>query len=179
MNDIKTNQGYHLQKTGSRVNTLLERHFIVPTLSTPPQLDTASWQDGEYIVEFRIGELCRVKQDNKWSFFRLQDITNDGHIWVNANAADIPDMGDYYTREETDDAIDTRIASIVIPEDESIKTLSISEYDALVEEGKISDKTLYMVTSEGSPIAVYVGSVLIAQRDEGSQGFAYNFPIIF
>lgn len=204
MSGIEGHNGYYLKKTGDRVNELLSRQFIVPTLNEEPNIDTVSWQDGDYVVGFRIGELCRVRQGDEWRFFRLQDINDSGYIWVNANASDIPDMEGYYSKEETDellekkanlddvpnvenyytkqeteDVINDRISTIVVPEDESIKTLSISEYDALVDEGKISDKTLYMVTSEGSPVAVYVGHVLIAQRDEGSQGFAYNFPIIF
>lgn len=197
-------KGYELKMSGSRVGELLSRQFVVPTLDAPPTSKTVSWEDGKYTVTFRIGELCRVQENGEWKFYRLQDVKDNIAFWVNANASDMPDMEgyyskeetdkllekkanldevpnveDYYTKEETEDVIDDRISAIVVPEDESIKTLSISEYDTLVEEGKISDKTLYMVTSEGSPVAVYVGHVLIAQRDEGSQGFAYNFPIIF
>lgn len=221
--------GYRLGMSGKRVNELLERQFVVPTLSFKPDANTKTWEDGDYVVQFRIGEFCRFKEDGEWSFYRLQDIDGESYVWVNANASELPDMSgyyskeetdrllddkadasdlpnmedyytkentdkllddkadvsslpnmdDYYTKEEADGQIATKISQIEFPEDESIKTLSISEYDALVSDGKISDKTLYMVTSEGSPVAVYVGSVLIAQRDEGSQGFAYNFPIIF
>ena len=50
-------KGYELHKTGSRVNELLERHFIVPTLESVPNENTRNWTDGEYSVDFRIGEL--------------------------------------------------------------------------------------------------------------------------
>ena len=54
-------KGYELHKTGARVKELLERQFIVPTLDSIPTETTTSWQDGEYVVHFRVGEICRVK----------------------------------------------------------------------------------------------------------------------
>ena len=99
------NNGYHLRKTGERVNELLSRQFIVPTLSTAPTSTTLKWKDGEYDVYFRIGEMCRVRQDAEWVFYRLDDIANGKALWSNANASELPDMGDYYTKTEVDDKI--------------------------------------------------------------------------
>lgn len=99
------NNGYHLRKTGERVNELLSRQFIVPTLSTAPTSATLKWKDGEYDVYFRVGEMCRVRQDDEWVFYRLDDIANGKAFWSNANASELPDMGDYYTKDEVDDKI--------------------------------------------------------------------------
>jgi hypothetical protein len=90
-----------------------------------------------------------------------------------------PDLSGYYTTEETDQKIADGVSSIVIPEDESIKNVTQDEYDAMKEADALSDKTLYFVTKDDSPMALYIGRVQIAVREEGSKGFSYNFPIIF
>lgn len=192
-------KGYYLNKTGDRVKQLLDRQFIVPTLDSIPNSQTKTWQDGEYTVAFRIGELCRVKVNGEWEFYRLHDIVNDLRVWQKANAAEIPDLSDYYTKtevdtkisehtpdlseyytkEETEQKIEEGLSSIVIPEDESIKNVTEDEYNAMFEANTLSDNTMYFVSKDGSPIALYIGKVQIAVREEGSKGFAYNFPIIF
>jgi hypothetical protein len=218
------NNGYHLRKTGERVNELLSRQFIVPTLLTAPTSATLKWEDGEYDVYFRVGEMCRTRQDDEWVFYRLDDIANGKAFWSNANASELPDMGNYYTKNEVDDKIkehqpdlseyytaeevdeklgekanstdlpnmseyytkeeadqkiEESVSSIVIPEDESIKNVTEDEYNAMFDANELSDKTMYFVSKDGSPIALYIGRVQIAVREEGSKGFAYNFPIIF
>lgn len=192
-------EGYNLNKTGERVSELLSRQFVVPTLDSVPTEQTRNWIDGEYLVDFRIGELCRVKVEEEWVFYRLVDIVGGKRVWSKANASEMPDMSDYYTKEEvntkieehqpdlseyytkeeTEQKIDEGVASIVIPEDESIKNVTEDEYNAMFEADTLSDKTMYFVSKDGSPIALYIGKVQIAVREEGSKGFAYNFPIIF
>lgn len=195
-------KGYELKMSGSRVGELLSRQFVVPTLDVPPTPETLSWEDGKYTVTFRIGELCRVQENGEWKFYRLQDVNGNIAFWVNANASEAPDLSnyytkeevdekvgsieipeveldDYYTKEEVDNKIDEGVSSIVFPEDESIKNLTQDEYDAMKEADLLSDKTLYFVSKDDSPVALYIGKVQIAVREEGSKGFAYNFPIIF
>lgn len=172
-------KGYELHKSGARVNELLERQFIVPTLDFIPTETTISWQDGDYVVAFRIGEICRVKVEDDWQFYRLYDISGDKAIWNKANASEIPDLSDYYTKEEANNKIQKEISKIEIPADESIKNVTEDEYNALFESDTLSEKTMYFVSKDGSPIALYIGKVQIAVREEGSKGFAYNFPIIF
>lgn len=168
-------KGYELHKSGARVNELLERQFICPTLGRVPSEETLTWDDGEYVVHFRIGEICRVKQDTTWQFYRLCDIVDGKAIWQKANAAELPDLSEYYTKEEVND----KFNNIEFPEDESIKNVTQEEYDSMFEANTLSDKTLYFVSKDGSPSALYIGKVQIAVREEGSKGFAYNFPIIF
>lgn len=192
-------KGYYLNKTGDRVKQLLDRQFIVPTLNSIPDSQTKTWQDGEYVVIFRIGELCRVKVNGEWEFYRLHDIVNNLRVWQKANTAEIPDLSNYYTKDqvhreienaqpdlsgyptkvEVSETVDSAISSIQFPEDESIKNITQEEYDALFEADGLSDKTLYFISKEDYPVALYIGKILIAQREEGSKGFAYNFPIIF
>ena len=195
-------KGYELKMSGSRVGELLSRQFVVPTLDAPPTSKTLSWEDGKYTVTFRIGELCRVQENGEWKFYRLQDVNGNIASWVNANASEAPDLSnyytkeevdekvgsieipeveldDYYTKEEVDNKIDEGVSGITFPEDESIKNLTQDEYDAMKEADLLSDKTLYFVSKDDSPVALYIGKVQIAVREEGSKGFAYNFPIIF
>lgn len=44
------NDGYHLGMSGDRVNELLSRQFVVPTLTDKPDTNTNSWVDGKYVV---------------------------------------------------------------------------------------------------------------------------------
>ena len=172
-------KGYELHKSGARVNELLERQFIVPTLDFIPTETTISWQDGEYVVAFRIGEICRVKVEDDWQFYRLYDISSGKAIWNKTNASESLDLSDYYTKEETAGKIEEEISKIEFPEDESIKNVTEDEYNALLEADTLSANTMYFVSKDGSPIALYIGKVQIAVREEGSKGFAYNFPIVF
>ena len=192
-------EGYKLGMSGARVGELLERQFVVPTLDSVPDLKTRNWADGGYTVAFRIGELCRVKVDGKWKFYRLEDIVGSECVWVKANASELPDMSDYYTKEEVDKVvsekevdlsgyytkeeadskIDEKIQAINFPEDESIKYASRAEYDAWKEAGAVSDKTLYVIMEGGEPVELLIGSHQIAVKDLGSKGFPYSFPIIF
>lgn len=141
--------GYYLNKTGDRVNELLSRHFIVPTLASVPTEHTTTWQDGEYTVAFRVGEQCRVNIDGNYKFYILTDVTNGIATWkeeLNGNA-------------------------IILSED---------KYAELETEGNIMFDRIYLILDdEGEPKQLYIGTILIAKKEEGSIGFAYNFPIIF
>lgn len=172
-------KGYELHKTGARVNQLLERQFVVPTLDYAPNSSTTTWQDGDYVVTFRIGEQCRVKEDGEWRFYRLQDIENGKANWARVDISEAPVLSEYYTKQETDKQIEAKVSAIIFPEDESILNVTEAEYEELKVTESLSDKTLYFVSKDGSPIALYIGKVQIAVREEGSKGFAYNFPIIF
>lgn len=98
-------EGYRLKMNGDRLNELLNRHFVVPTFESPPNNTVTSWQDGDYTVQFRIGELCRVKESNEWQFYRLQDLSYGNALWAKANASELPDLSNYYTKGETDKKI--------------------------------------------------------------------------
>ena len=172
-------KGFELHKTGSRVSELLDRHFICPTLDNIPTGKTLTWQDGSYTVYFRVGEFCRVKSGTEYEFYRLHDITDNNAVWKKANSNESLDLHDYYTKEEVDNQIKQHVSNIIFPEDESVKTVSQKEYDALVANNSVSSTTIYLVESNNEPSALYIGKILIAQREEGSKGFAYNFPIIF
>lgn len=168
-------RGYNLEMSGERVKTLLERQFIVPTLDSAPTNSTVLWEDGNSTTKFRVGEFCRVKNGNDWDFYRLYDISNNNASWVKIDVNADVDLSDYYTKTE----VDNKISNLEFPEDQSVKTISQSEYDNLLESGNIISTTIYLVLKENSPEALYVGTVLIAKKEEGSKGFTYNFPIIF
>lgn len=55
-------------------------------------------------------------------------------------------------------------------------TFSDGTYDPYAKQPNV----IYMLVRYNKPVAVYIGDVLIAQAEvKGSEGFAYNFPIIF
>lgn len=140
--------GYYLNKTGDRVNELLSRHFIVPTLNSVPNEHTTVWQDGEYTVTFRVGEQCRVNVDGNYKLYTLIDVTNGIATW----------------KEEIEG---------------NVITLSEEQYEELKTQGGIMLDRIYLILEEGEPKYLYIGTILIAKKEEGSIGFAYNFPIIF
>jgi hypothetical protein len=97
MSGIEGKKGYYLQKTGARVNELLERHYIVPTFTTSPTEDTLSWDDEGYIIYFRVGEIIRVKTPEGYDFYRVNDIKDNRINWVK-----IDTPSDTYTKDEID-----------------------------------------------------------------------------
>ena len=165
-------KGFELHKTGARVKELLERQFICPTLRDVPNEDTLTWQDGDYVVEFRIGELCRVLVDGNYVFYRLKDI-NNGAVWVEASSADLKN---YYTKKQIDD----KLAQIVVSGGSSVTIMNQEEYDTLLSGDAIISNNIYFVVENNEPSAFYIGTMLIAQKGEiGDVGFPYTFPIIF
>lgn len=199
MSGIEGHNGYYLRKSGERVSELLSRQFIVPTLPSAPTSTTLRWRDGEYDVDFRVGEMCRVRQGGEWVFYRLDDISNGVAVWSNANASELPDMTDYYTKQEVDSRledkadvddlgdyytkrqVDDLISDIEAPGGSGggVVYITQEEYDALKEADSIVERKIYFVTINDEPSALYIGKILIAQREEGQKGFTYNFPIIF
>lgn len=201
MSGIEGHNGYYLRKSGERVSELLSRQFIVPTLPSAPTSTTLKWRDGEYDVDFRVGEMCRVRQDGEWVFYRLDDVSNGVAIWSNANASELPDMTDYYTKQEVDSRLEDKADVTDLPDlddyytkrqvDDLISDIEVpgggggvvyitqEEYDALKETDSIVERKIYFVTINDEPSALYIGKILIAQREEGQKGFTYNFPIIF
>lgn len=99
-------KGYYLNKTGDRVIQLLDRQFVVPTLNNIPDEQTNSWQDGEYTVAFRVGELCRVKVNENWEFYQLYDVLDNVYHWRKTNGAGTSNLDDYYTKQEINDIIE-------------------------------------------------------------------------
>lgn len=58
--------------------------------------------------------------------------------------------------------------------------ISQSEYDTLLSQGNIQETFIYFIKENDTPVALYIGTILIAQKDElGNISFPYNFPIIF
>lgn len=202
MSGIEGHNGYYLRKSGERVSELLSRQFIVPTLPSAPTSTTLRWRDGEYDVDFRVGEMCRVRQGGEWVFYRLDDISNGVAVWSNANASELPDMTDYYTKQEVDSRLEDKADVTDLPDLDNYYTkrqvddlisdiespggggggvvyITQEEYDTLKEADSIVERKIYFVTINDEPSALYIGKILIAQREEGQKGFTYNFPIIF
>lgn len=202
MSGIEGHNGYYLRKSGERVSELLSRQFIVPTLPSAPTSTTLKWRDGEYDVDFRVGEMCRVRQGGEWVFYRLDDVSNGVAVWSNANASELPDMTDYYTKQEVDSRLEDKADVTDLPDLDNYYTkrqvdglisdiespggggggvvyITQEEYDALKEADSIVERKIYFVTINDEPSALYIGKILIAQREEGQKGFTYNFPIIF
>lgn len=202
MSGIEGHNGYYLRKSGERVSELLSRQFIVPTLPSAPTSTTLRWRDGEYDVDFRVGEMCRTRQGGEWVFYRLDDISNGVAVWSNANASELPDMTDYYTKQEVDSRLEDKADVTDLPDLDNYYTkrqvddlisdiespggggggvvyITQEEYDALKEADSIVERKIYFVTINDEPSALYIGKILIAQREEGQKGFTYNFPIIF
>ena len=169
------NGGYYIRKSGKRVETLLERHYIVPTLKETPNSSTVSWDDDGNEVLFRIGEFVRVPSGEDFSFYRLKDIKNGKAIWASATSAD---MKDYYTKKEIDD----KISNIIISGGGGggVELISEEDYAAKKENGTIVDNVMYFIVVNDEPYELYIGYHLIGKKGEiENLAFPYTFPIIF
>ena len=172
MNGINGHNGYYIQESGERIVEMLSRQFIVPTLETIPTSETTSWQDGDYVVDFRIGEFCRVLVNEDYVFYRLKDI-NNGAVWVEATSADLKD---YYTKKQIDD----KLAQIVVSGGSSVTVMTQEEYDILVSGDAIVSNAIYFIVENNEPQSLYIGTFQIAKKGElGNISFPYTFPIIF
>lgn len=172
MSNINRQEGYYLNKTGERVNTLLERQYVVPTLSNIPSDSTLSWEDGEYTVVFKIGDFCRVKIQEKYKFYRLHDINNSRAVWIEENKIDVEN---YYNKEEVNTAISTAIQNIP----KGVNILSIEEFASLKESENLKTNEIYLIIEKDEPYELYIGSILIAKKSDIALGFPYNFPFNF
>lgn len=147
--------GYYLNKTGDRVSELLSRHYIVPTLNAVPTQDTLTWLDGEYEVEFRIGEFVRVFKDEEPIFYRLADIIDGKAVW-NVGTGPIPTSTG------------------------GVELISLEDYNTKKENGELVDNIIYFIIVDGEPYELYIGQFLIAKKgDLANMNFPYTFPIIF
>lgn len=172
MNGVNGHNGYYIQESGDRIVELLSRQFIVPTLETIPTSGTTSWQDGDYVVDFRIGEFCRVLVNEDYVFYRLKDI-NNGAVWVDATSADLKD---YYTKKQIDD----KLAQIVVSGGSSVTVMTQEEYDILVSGDAVISNAIYFIVENNEPHSLYIGTFQIAKKGELENiSFPYTFPITF
>lgn len=95
---------YKIPISGQRFSELLFRHFVVPTLTSSPSETTTAWNDNGTRVDFRIGELVRVIENNSPVFYRLVDISNGKAVWENISSGD---FSKYYSKEDINDIIAT------------------------------------------------------------------------
>lgn len=176
MSGIEGHNGYYLKKTGERVNELLSRQFVVPTLEERPSATTLSWNDGDYEVVFRVGEFVRVPSGDDFVFYRLKDIKDGSAVWADATSAD---MSDYYTKKQIDD----KIADIVISGGGGgggVELISEEDYASKKENGEIVDNVMYFIVVDDEPYELYIGHHLIGKKGEiENLAFPYTFPIIF
>ena len=172
MSSTSRQTGYYLNKTGERVNTLLDRQYVVPTLSTPPSDSTLSWDDDGYIVEFRIGDFCRAEVQNEYKFYRLQDVNNSKAVWAEENKVDLEN---YYTKEEVTTSISTAIQSIP----KGVQILTIEEFEELQKNDSTETTQIYLVIKNEEPYELYIGDILIAKKSDIDLGFPYSFPFNF
>lgn len=190
MSDVGYN-GYYLHKTGERVNELLERDYIVPTLEQEPTENTLTWKDGKYNHSFSIGDFVRVIIDSDIKLYRLIDIKENKASWkeVILEHQDITGKQDVLVSGKNIKTINgtsllgsgnITISGGGTGGGSEVIILTQSEYDSLVLEGNIKETSIYFIKEDSTPVALYIGSILIAQKDElGNISFPYNFPIIF
>ena len=175
MSGFDGHDGYYLRKTGERVNELLSRQFVVPTLDAIPGVTTLHWTDGDYIVDFRIGEFARVAVNGDYVFYRLKDISDNKAYWAEATSAD---MSDYYTRKEIDDKL-----SKIVPGGSTgggVEIVTPEQYENKKVNGEIISNVIYLLLVDDEPFEMYVGLILIAKKGEiENVSFPYTFPIIF
>lgn len=206
-------KGYNLHISGNRVEELLYRDFIVPTIENPPDENTLSWMDGTYTHLFSIGDYVRVIINGDIKLYQLLDINSlNKAVWKEV-ILEHQDLSNYTTKEWIEEQNyltehqDISGKQDVLVSGINIKTingksllgegniqinggtsaggseviiLTQSEYNYLLSHEGIKDTSIYFIKNNNIPEALYIGTILIAQKDElGNISFPYNFPIIF
>ena len=154
-----TKDGYDLQKSGERVSTLLSRHYIVPTLDSPPTDTTLTWEDDSFTVNFRVGEFVRVLTKDGYVFYRLDNIEENKAFWQ----ALLPeDLSLYYTKEETDELLNNLTPTVPQPDWNAVSNTP----------GFIENRTHFYSGYEYIGLyqlaAFSEGDILISDLDEGA-----------
>lgn len=131
--------------TKQRFESLLNNAYIIPTLEAVPDETTLVYVDGEYNVNFKIGDYCRVRNTDSeygYDFFRLYDIKDGVAVW---SAAETEGSGSASGETVLISLISNQSAS-----DNSLLGASIQVYDVTAEE------TLSETIWQGSEIIVNV-----------------------
>ena len=69
---------------------------------------------------------------------------------------------------------------VMTPEDYNKMSKNPNYSDGTKNPNAIQPNTVYMLVRYNKPIAIYIGTILIAEaKNEGPAGFVYDFPIIF
>lgn len=131
--------------TKARFESLLNNAYIIPTLGAVPDETTLVYVDGEYNVNFKIGDYCRVRNTNSeygYDFFRLYDIKDGLAVW---SAAETEGSGSAGGETVLISLISNQSAS-----DNALLGASIQVYDVT------ADETLSETTWEGTEIILTV-----------------------
>lgn len=133
--------GYNSKFTGAQVDDLLERH-IVPTLSSAPTEQTKSFvYNNNITVNFKIGDLCRVHEDEDYKFYRLINITSDNlYIWRDASGGG----GDLY-----------EAVSIYLSSNQSGSDSSLNGSQVIIKDVTDAEPTVLLDTTWGGQAIVF------------------------
>lgn len=131
--------------TKQRFESLLNNAYIIPTLGAVPDETTLVYVDGEYNVNFKIGDYCRVRNTDSeygYDFFRLYDIKDGLAVW---SASETEGSGSAGGETVLISLISNQSAS-----DNALLGASIQVYDVT------ADQALSGTTWQGSEIIVNV-----------------------
>lgn len=131
--------------TKARFESLLNNAYIIPTLGAVPDETTLVYVDGEYNVNFKIGDYCRVRNTDSeygYDFFRLYDIKDGVAVW---SAAETEGSGSASGETVLISLISNQSAS-----DNALLGASIQVYDVN------DDKNLVETTWQGTEVMVSV-----------------------
>lgn len=158
----RNNDGYYLDEYGDRIQELLYRHFIVPTIDNIPNEDTLSWVDNGNTVIFRIGESVRVIEDGVIYFYTLKDIKNSKAEWEKSfPKQDI--IRDLETIREN-----ASKGATALQEHQSLKTIN---GESIVGSGNI---VIESGPGEGVATEEYVDNAVAEINVKGEDGYVYS-----
>lgn len=156
----RNNEGYYLDEYGDRIQELLYRHFIVPTIDNIPNEDTLSWVDNGNTVIFRIGESVRVIEDDIIYFYTLKDIKNSKAEWEKTfPKQDI--ISDLDTIRENAEK-----GATALQEHQPLKTIN---GESIVGEGDIT-----LEGNDGGVTEEYVDNAVAEVNVKGEDGYVYS-----
>jgi hypothetical protein len=114
--------------------------------------------------------------NNKLS--NLQSTISTHNKKISQHEDKIAKMQDIDTKLER--AVSTEWVRVMTPEDYNKLSKNPNYSDGTKNPNAVQPNTVYMIVKYNKPVAIYIGTILIAEaKQEGPAGFTYNFPIVF
>lgn len=111
-------EGFDSKYTGKEIEEKLDTVHDIPTLSSVPDESVLTFQDGERVLSFRIGDMARVTDENSttgFTFYQLHEITKEGKaVWKKAVSGDGGDMETAHVVLSCEDGQNDRLIGISI-----------------------------------------------------------------
>ena len=173
-----------LKKATTKLDTIVEtKADKVDLLSKANKSDVEALAGTNTIINNNLSQIRKsieLKADKTVLEARCSELQHSISDLYSVEKNDIRLINSKISNIEKDiDKVEASIANITSANKDWIQVLTPEQYKR-IPNSRIDPAKLYMCIKYGKPYALYIGAVLIAERNvEESTGFAYTFPLTF